>query len=128
MGQEESHGFQINKDALGHKYDPSQDMKFMATMSHLHDKNPRTMIELNQEQMAYTLQAAIYFADLLLHNDTPNKDFDNRSLKRGMKVEKKEHTSYEFVARKIAKDHLLESEDYYKHLEEMEQKFTKTSQ
>lgn len=46
-------------------------------------------------------------------------DVDPDELARGIEVEK-EHTSNEFIAKKIALDHLAEIEDYYTRLAEME--------
>lgn len=48
-----------------------------------------------------------------------DKDVDPKELKRGVKVEY-EHTSNEFIAKRIALDHLAECDDYYTKLEKME--------
>ena len=46
-------------------------------------------------------------------------DVDPKQLKMGTKVEY-EHTSSEFIAQRIALDHLAECDDYYTRLKEME--------
>jgi len=46
-------------------------------------------------------------------------DVDPEQLKMGVKVEY-EHTSSEFIAKRIALDHLAECDDYYTRLKEME--------
>jgi hypothetical protein len=52
------------------------------------------------------------------------KDFNNKSLAQGTKVEK-EHTGDKSTAREIAMDHLTEDKDYYKKLKTIEkQEFT----
>jgi hypothetical protein len=47
------------------------------------------------------------------------KDVDPEQLKMGIKVEY-EHTSSEFIAKRIALDHLAECDDYYTRLNKME--------
>jgi hypothetical protein len=49
----------------------------------------------------------------------PDKTFNNKELKHGVKIEK-EHTNSPTVAIAIAKDHLSEIPDYYDRLEKME--------
>jgi len=49
------------------------------------------------------------------------KDFDERVLHRGAKIEF-EHTRNVEVAERIAMDHLLEGKNYYELLEQMEKK------
>lgn len=46
--------------------------------------------------------------------------FNKDQLEKGIKVEK-EHTTLDFIAEKIAKDHLEEIPDYYTHLLKMEE-------
>ncbi len=53
------------------------------------------------------------------HNHIPDSKFDREQLKQGIKVEM-EHTDNPLYAKAIAKDHLMESEKYYMHLEKME--------
>lgn len=48
----------------------------------------------------------------------------NKQKNKGIEVEK-EHTDNEEIAGEIAEDHLVESDEYYTHLEEMEKKFGK---
>ena len=48
-------------------------------------------------------------------------EFPDEALDKGEKVEM-EHTNDPELAREITKDHLVESEDYYKYLDEMEKK------
>lgn len=50
-----------------------------------------------------------------------DKDFDPKSLKKGMKVER-EHTSNPKMQKEIAQDHLTEDKKYYEKLEKMEKK------
>lgn len=54
-----------------------------------------------------------------LADDKTPKDFDEKSLQEGMKVEM-EHTNSKKVAREIAMDHLTEDKNYYKKLKTME--------
>lgn len=54
----------------------------------------------------------------LADKKTP-KDFDQKSLQRGIKVEL-EHTDDRKLAEEIAMDHLTEDQDYYEKLEKME--------
>ena len=51
----------------------------------------------------------------------PDSKFDKKQLKIGTKIEM-EHTKDELVAKKIAKDHLMEFQNYYKELKKMENK------
>lgn len=51
----------------------------------------------------------------------PDSFFDATQLKYGIKVEM-EHTKSKRVAKAIAKDHLLESPQYYVELKKMEKK------
>lgn len=53
------------------------------------------------------------------HKDVPDSDFDQAELEKGVQVEK-EHTNNEYVAKLIAKDHLMEVPDYYTRLTKME--------
>lgn len=53
------------------------------------------------------------------HNDTPDEDFDQDQLAKGISVEM-EHTDNEDIAKAIAKDHLSEMPDYYAKLEAIE--------
>ena len=46
-------------------------------------------------------------------------DFDQRQLKRGIRVER-EHTSNKRIATEVAMDHLTEDKDYYRKLAKME--------
>lgn len=50
----------------------------------------------------------------------PNSDFPEAQIEKGTEVEK-EHTPSTAVATEIAKDHLVESDKYYDHLEDMEE-------
>lgn len=50
------------------------------------------------------------------------KDFDQKQLRRGTKVEMKEHTRDRGIAREIAMDHLREDPNYYRELAKMERK------
>ena len=72
------------------------------------------------------LQLALYSVDLITKgesNEEKHKDleYDEGQLEVGRKVEM-EHTTYHFLAEKIAKDHLAEGGNYYKLLEKMEEK------
>lgn len=53
-----------------------------------------------------------------------DKYFDKTQLKRGIKVEH-EHTGNRILAKKIAKDHLVEFPDYYTRLAKMERQAEK---
>jgi len=50
------------------------------------------------------------------HSDTPDTQFDEDELNKGIDVEK-EHTDSIEIAKSIAKDHLLEYPKYYSKLE-----------
>lgn len=54
-----------------------------------------------------------------LSSGKPDSDFDEKSLKEGIKVEM-EHTNDKEVAKEICKDHLTENKNYYKCLKKME--------
>lgn len=69
----------------------------------------------------YTLKQ--FYSDGLSKN-LPDHLFDADQLKKGTKVEY-EHTSNHELAKKIAKDHLVEFPDYYNRLEKMEKKAKK---
>lgn len=58
-------------------------------------------------------------------DNRPDSDFCPIQLKAGIKVEM-EHTKDRAAAEEIAKDHLTENTDYYKHLEKMEDKMNST--
>ena len=64
----------------------------------------------------YTLKDL--FRDGLSQN-LPDKYFDQDQLNKGIQVEY-EHTNNMELAKKIAKDHLVEFPDYYTRLEKME--------
>jgi hypothetical protein len=49
------------------------------------------------------------------------KDFNQKALKQGIKVER-EHTTDGDIAREIAMDHLSEDNQYYRKLKKMEKK------
>jgi SpoVK/Ycf46/Vps4 family AAA+-type ATPase len=53
------------------------------------------------------------------------KDFDPKQLGKGVQIEK-EHTNDPGIAIEIAKDHLEEFEEYYDHLEAMEEEMKKS--
>ena len=52
-------------------------------------------------------------------DDRPDSDFDSGQLQNGIEVEY-EHTKDKSLAKEIAKDHLVESPDYYRALDKME--------
>jgi hypothetical protein len=52
-------------------------------------------------------------------NATPDDKFNPQELKMGIRHET-EHTDDRYIAKSIAKDHLLEIPDYYTRLERME--------
>jgi len=54
-----------------------------------------------------------------LADSKTEKDFDKKSLKQGIKVER-EHTKNKKIAKEIAMDHLTEDSDYYKKLKQIE--------
>ena len=58
------------------------------------------------------------------HNEMPDSTFDSEQLKMGIKVEM-EHTNDKKIAKKIAKDHLVETPDYYTRLKKMENRSKK---
>jgi hypothetical protein len=59
-----------------------------------------------------------------LSANLPDDIFDPEQLRRGIQVEY-EHTNDREMAKKIAKDHLVEFPDYYDRLEKMEQEAEK---
>jgi hypothetical protein len=59
----------------------------------------------------------------LSEGKTPD-DFSKEQLKKGTKVEIKEHGKH---GTEIAMDHLVEKDDYYDYLEEMEKEMEKDS-
>jgi hypothetical protein len=58
------------------------------------------------------------------HADLPDSDFDAAELNKGIAHEM-EHTDDAAIARAIAIDHLVEMDDYYTRLEQMERKHGK---
>jgi hypothetical protein len=54
-------------------------------------------------------------------DNVPDSDFDKKKLEHGKKHEM-EHTENPDIAKEVAKDHMLEDEDYYKKVEEIEKK------
>jgi len=66
------------------------------------------------------LVASVLRKEGLSKND-PDEEFDPKELAFGIKAEM-EHTKDKEVAKEIAKDHLKEFPNYYKHLEKMENK------
>ena len=61
------------------------------------------------------------------HNNVPDNKFDLKELNRGIEVEQ-EHTDDLEIAKNIAKDHLVEIQNYYTLLDEMEAKGKKMQQ
>lgn len=59
-----------------------------------------------------------------LADNLPDELFDPKQLKMGIKIEM-EHTNCELIAKKIAKDHLVENEKYYTYLKKMEKQMEK---
>lgn len=59
-----------------------------------------------------------------LGDNTKDSKFNQKALKRGIKVEK-EHTSDRKLSKEIAKDHLAEHPNYYKHLAKAEKNMRK---
>jgi len=59
------------------------------------------------------------------HSEMPDSEFDPNELSAGIKSEL-EHTDDSNIAKKIAKDHLVEDPAYYTHLKEMEAKYAKS--
>lgn len=58
------------------------------------------------------------------HNDIPDEDFNQEELKRGIEIEY-EHTQIPWIAKSIAKDHIMETpkgKSYYLGLIELEKK------
>lgn len=53
------------------------------------------------------------------HGDLPDEMFNKRQLAMGIRVEM-EHTGDREIAKRIAKDHLMEIPDYYTRLHKME--------
>jgi hypothetical protein len=53
------------------------------------------------------------------HKDVPDSKFDKQQLKKGIEVEQ-EHTDDPYLAKVIAKDHLMEIPDYYTRLGKLE--------
>jgi len=117
---------------------PKEIPKFAELAKFLMDGNPKNgnksverWCKENKYDITYInnllFQFAIYFSDFYTKGRSnemkkKNKIYNENNLKIGTKVEM-EHTTFEFIAEKIAKDHLSESTDYYKYLYEMEKKF-----
>jgi len=59
-----------------------------------------------------------------LADGVPDDEFDRKQLEKGINVEL-EHTDDPEIAKDIAKDHLMEMNDYYDRLEEMEEEAKK---
>ena len=53
------------------------------------------------------------------NNNVPDEEFDQKELKMGIDVEM-EHTDNKMVAKAIAKDHLMELDNYYTQLAKIE--------
>jgi hypothetical protein len=69
--------------------------------------------------MSFDDQLEEEFFDSGLSVDIPDYVYDEEQLKKGIEVEK-EHSRWDTIAKKIAKDHLTLFPDYYDRLEEME--------
>lgn len=58
-----------------------------------------------------------------LADNIHSSNFAQKQIEKGTKIEM-EHTNDPKIAREIAKDHLMENDHYYDHLEEMEKKYS----
>lgn len=72
------------------------------------------------EQIAFKTLSAL-LKGVGRHKDVPDDKFDKDQLEMGVKVEQ-EHTDDPYIAKIIAKDHLVELPDYYSRLKKMEKK------
>lgn len=59
---------------------------------------------------------------LFKHGNDPDKLFDKKELKKGIKIEM-EHTNSKKIAKQITKAHLSEDPHYNTHLEKFERMF-----
>lgn len=55
-----------------------------------------------------------------LADNMPDSEFNKKQIEKGIEVEM-EHTDNPIIAKEIAKDHLVEGENYYDYLEKMEE-------
>lgn len=78
------------------------------------------------EQSVYDLLTSLLNSGLAIEagDDFDDFEYDPDQLEMGTKVEF-EHTSNEYIAQRIAKDHLVECPDYYTRLAEMEKECEK---
>lgn len=73
---------------------------------------------------AVTFRKRLLELDVGKHNDMPDSEFDKKSLKSGIKIEK-EHSDNPKIQKAIAKDHLSEYPNYYNKLPKMEKECKK---
>jgi len=71
------------------------------------------------EEIIYALLSSVLNAGQAKKKAISPDDVDPKELAKGIKVEQ-EHTTNEFLAERIALDHLAEMPDYYTKLNEME--------
>jgi len=115
-----------------HKHDPiRQGTKFYEFLKWVEKTKPTSIAglrkwekigKISDDQMnALIVMTMNYFADLMIFGSgrTLKKKYKKKSLRDGIKVER-EHSNYDFIAKKIAKDHLDESKVYYDLLAAME--------
>lgn len=78
--------------------------------------SPEQLKEFKPEMIAELLAS---FLKKFKHVATPDEEFNKEELELGVKVEH-EHTNNPYIAKIIAKAHLVELPDYYTRLKKME--------
>ena len=63
-------------------------------------------------KLTFVKKTNFSFCGIGKHNDVPDSEFDPKELALGIKSEL-EHTNDPSIAKKIAKDHLMEKRNYY---------------
>lgn len=91
------------------------------TSAEIHDLAKKYDIDIKKlEEIAFKKLSAL-LRGVGKHKDVPDDKFDKEQLAMGVKVEQ-EHTNDPYIAKIIAKDHLVELPDYYTRLKKMEGK------
>lgn len=72
-----------------------------------------------QERSKKQVELAIVKKYIGKNQNIPDDEFNQKELKMGIKVEM-EHTDNKMIAKEIAKDHLMELDDYYTQLAKIE--------
>lgn len=89
------------------------------TSAEIHDLAKKHNVDIKKlEDVAFKKLSAL-LRGVGKHKDVPDEKFDPEQLAMGVKVEQ-EHTNDPYIAKIIAKDHLMELPDYYSRLKNME--------